>query len=82
MLVRADPVPVAANPAANAQNAPPAPAWRSVAMWFDARSLVAKAVRQLDVIAGALDSFGHYGFYVTRTSEDGEERGYWLMENR
>lgn len=77
ILVRAEPsaptvpVPAASNPAA----------WRRVTMHFDPTILVAKAVRQLDMVAGALDSFGHCGFFVT-TEVDGEEKGYWLMENR
>jgi hypothetical protein len=58
-------------------------AWRSVHMKFNPNDLVAKAIRQLDVVAGALDNFGHCGFFVSPPpGEDGEERGFWLMEDK
>jgi hypothetical protein len=78
VLVRAEP---AAAPVGSA--AVPPVAWRRVEMWFDPQALVAKAVRQLDIVAGALDSFGHCGFFVVPpVGEDGEENGYWMLENR
>lgn len=71
-------------PAQGSQDDAPIPAYRTVQMHFNPRDLVAKCVRQLDVVAGALDVFGHYGFYVVPPTfdDDSEERGYWLMENR
>ena len=58
-------------------------AWRSIHMKFNPKDLVAKAIRQLDVVAGHLDNFGHCGFYVSPLPEDdGEERGFWLMEDK
>lgn len=68
--------------AQNAENTP-AHAYKTVLMYFDPAELVAKCVRQLDVVAGSLDVFGHYGFFVVPPAlDDGEDHGYWLMENR
>lgn len=58
-------------------------AWRSIHMKFNPKDLVSKAIRQLDVVAGALDNFGHCGFFVSPPpEEDGEERGFWLREDK
>ncbi len=51
-------------------------------MRFDPNDLVAKAVRQIDVVAGTVDTFGHFGFFVSPRQQDDESEGFWLMENR
>ena len=56
--------------------------WKPVQMKFNPHELVSKAIRQLDVVAGAMDIFGHCGFFVAPPEEEGEEKGYWLLENK
>ena len=58
----------------------PSGEFKRVNMAFNPHECVAKCVRQLDILAGALDNFGHCAMFVT-PDEYEDKSGYWLKDN-